>query len=229
MSEAAHLRYRHKPFIGSSHTWALGRCAGLSAASRVLDIGCGSGSIGSALKGSGVKDLYAVEIDPAARANAANIYRKVEESVSAFSSQQFDLILLLDVLEHLTEPEKFLAEAAALLAPGGRILISVPNMTHWSIRLQILFGFFVYTERGILDKTHFRFFTRRYLKSLIKTVPSLSIEKLAASISPAEFVLPVWISNSIFFTWFSKFRLTGARIFPGLLAYQLLAEVKKTA
>lgn len=227
MTQAPHLRYQHKPFIGSSHTWALSRCANISTSSRVLDIGCGSGAIGRALKERGIQNIFAVEVDAQARENAAGIYARVGSSLSDFAGQRFDVILLLDVLEHLTNPDAFLKEAIDLLSPGGTMLISVPNIAHWSVRLPLLFGFFKYTQRGILDKTHFQFFTRRRLRRLIKNQGTLKQLRIGASIAPVEFVVPKWLWNTRLFLLMGRMRLVAAQIFPGLLAYQHLAEAKK--
>jgi hypothetical protein len=81
-----------------------------------------------------------------------------------------------DILEHLREPEKLLVKAREYLKPDGRIIISVPNITHWSVRLMILTGNFFYMERGILDRTHLRFFTRRSMKKLLEECGFETIE-----------------------------------------------------
>ena len=224
---AAHIRYQEKPFPGSSHTWAITQCEKLGPQTRVLDIGCGSGVIGQSLKDRGLRNLFAIEIDQEAKRHVAPIYLRVEESLEAYAGQQFDLILLLDVLEHLQDPFSFLKSASKLLSPGGVLLISVPNVAHWSARFQLLFGFFRYTERGILDKTHLQFFTRARLKQMVQSNPDLELEKLAASISPMEFVLPKPIWNNFLFRAFSQFRWTAAQAFPGLLGFQHLAVTRR--
>lgn len=227
MNEAAHIRYQQKPFPGSSHTWALSHCEGLQAHVRVLDIGCGSGVMGAALGERGIKDLFAVEVDAEARKHAAPYYRAIENSLDAFAAQKFDLIFILDVLEHLTDPETFLRSACDLVRPGGRILISVPNVAHWSVRFQLLFGFFTYTRRGILDRTHFRFFTRRSFKQFIRGATNFRIRQLAGSTAPFEFVLPERLTRTAAFRGFSTIRVAAAQLLPGLLAYQHLAVLER--
>lgn len=226
-SDAPHVRYRHKPFVGSSHTWALAQCGEVAPGARVLDIGCGSGVIGRELKERGFSDIHAVEVDAEARQNAASIYQSVGSSLADYESQRFDLVLLLDVIEHLTNPEAFLSEAAALLKPAGLLLVSVPNVAHWSVRLPLLFGFFEYTQRGILDRTHFQFFTRRRFRQILRSVPGTETLTLAASISPAEFIFPPALWNTWPLRAFGRIRNTGAQFWPGLLAYQHLAKVRK--
>ena len=69
-------------------------------------------------------------------------------------------MLLLDVLEHLKSPETILDQCHDVLAAGGLAVISLPNVANITVRLSLLFGRFRYTDRGILDRTHLRFFTR---------------------------------------------------------------------
>ena len=73
----------------------------------------------------------------------------------------FDVVLCADVLEHLRRPEDLLDELRNRVRPGGRVLASIPNFAHWYPRLRVATGRFDYDRRGILDRTHLRFFTRR--------------------------------------------------------------------
>ena len=73
---------------------------------------------------------------------------------------EYDVIVFADVLEHLRDPERVLRSLAPFLARGGRVLASIPNVAHWSIRWRLLAGRWQYQDRGILDRTHLRFFTR---------------------------------------------------------------------
>ncbi len=227
MPPAAHLRYQHKPFPGSSHTWAMEQCTKLPPTSKVLDVGSGSGAIGKLLRERSFSELYAVEVDDEARRNTAATYRRMETSLDAYHGESFDLILILDVLEHLPNAETIFRQAASLLKPGGTMLVSVPNIAHWSARFALLFGIFKYTDRGILDRTHVRFFTRQTFAAFLKLVPSIEVSRLDASISPMEFVLPGWACRNPLFTLFSRIRMTAAALFPGLLAYQHLALLKR--
>jgi SAM-dependent methyltransferase len=224
---SAHERYLFKPFYGSSHLWALSILRDISVTSRVLDIGAGSGAIGRTLKESGVTELYAIEIDEKAAEHIGPIYKRVEDSIDAYEGQKFDVILLLDVLEHLTIPADFLRRVAELLSDGGIVLISVPNIAHWSVRIPLLFGIFNYQERGILDKTHYHFFTLRHLREMVTSVQGVKIECQSASIEPIEFLLPERVWRTKAFRFFSRARLAIAETFPGLFAYQLLLKLRK--
>lgn len=227
MALLPHQRYAPKLFTGSSHNWAIKICLDLPPATRLLDIGCGSAIMGRALGEKGFNELYAVEKDPQARQNAGRFYRQVEEGLEPFAAQSFDVILLLDVLEHLAEPLSFLQQALALLAPGGRALISVPNVAHWSVRLMLLLGFFEYTERGILDRTHLHFFTRRSFRRMLKELLGFKIKKQCSSIAPLEFALPEVLWNNRCYAWAAKIRLAAAQLWPGFLAYQHLAQIER--
>jgi 2-polyprenyl-3-methyl-5-hydroxy-6-metoxy-1,4-benzoquinol methylase len=76
-------------------------------------------------------------------------------------------VLLLDVLEHLVDPETILREAHGWLAPGGAVLCSIPNVAHWRVRLGLLRGHFEYEDSGLLDRTHLRWYTRRTARALV--------------------------------------------------------------
>jgi SAM-dependent methyltransferase len=76
-------------------------------------------------------------------------------------SGPFDAAIFGDVLEHLRDPWAALEATSELLAPGARVIASIPNIAHWSARLELLRGRFPYAESGLFDATHLRFFTRR--------------------------------------------------------------------
>jgi 2-polyprenyl-3-methyl-5-hydroxy-6-metoxy-1,4-benzoquinol methylase len=229
MTQAAHIRYQSKLFFGSSHSWALEKLAQLSAQSTVLDIGPGSGVIGKWLHSQGFSNNTAIEIDPAAKEHVRPFYQQVLSSLDELNKQQFDAIILLDVLEHMAEPEKFLQCAVNYLKPGGFILISVPNIAHWSVRFQLLFGFFEYTNRGLLDRTHLQFFNRRRARRLNQHIPTLKAIEYDSSIEPLELLFPEVITASSLFKLISRVRLTVARALPGLCAFQHLCYLQKNA
>jgi SAM-dependent methyltransferase len=227
MNSPSHERYVAKPGIGSSHSWAIGRCSRRRQAGAALDIGPGSGVLGQALRNLGWTELFAVETDRETRSHLASIYKEIQVDLSGFSGRRFDLILLLDVLEHLAQPEEFVAGLVEYLAPGGQMLISVPNITHWSVRAQLLLGMFQYSDRGLLDKTHLQFFTRFRLQRLVLAQPALKLEELRASVAPYELMLPKLLTENGFYRTVSRLRLTAAQLWPSLLAYQHLAVASK--
>jgi len=135
-------------------------------ARRVLDVGCGAGALGAALKFERPETMVTgIELDPRAAARARTLLDAVAEGdaverLRALPDASFDAILFADLLEHLAQPEQALREARRLLAPGGAVVASLPNVRHWSVLRQLLEGEFRYEAAGILDRTHLRFFTR---------------------------------------------------------------------
>ncbi len=137
-------------------------------AERVLDVGCGAGATLQWLRQTG-RCKVAVGIEMVGSAAAIARERVDEVHVgdanliveSAFAPRSFDLVLCLDVLEHLVDPWAFVDKARRLLAPGGLIVASLPNVRHLRVVLPLLLaGRWRYDASGILDRTHLRFFTR---------------------------------------------------------------------
>lgn len=142
-------------------------------ARRLLDVGCGAGAFAAGLKAErpGL-EVWGVEMDPEAAGRAAGVLDRVlvgdaEAVLPRLAQERFDCIVLNDVLEHVWEPERLLARLRPLLAVGGRVVASVPNIRHFSaVADLVLRGKWEYTEEGILDRTHVRFFTRASLPGL---------------------------------------------------------------
>lgn len=142
---------------------------------RILDIGCGWGSTTEALrKRGGVEFAIGVEIDPASAKEAEKQFDHVycspveaapfEERIAPGS---LDAVLCLDVLEHLVDPWTVVRRVSPLLAPGGRLYVSVPNIRNWKFLWRLLArGDFHYTDSGLLDRTHLRFFVRETAMAL---------------------------------------------------------------
>jgi methionine biosynthesis protein MetW len=138
--------------------------------SRVLDIGCGSGAVTLAVNWGKNNDLWGIEPDPTraavARSRGINVTCGTLDRKFVDSHAPFDAIMLADVLEHMAAPGEFLELALDALKPGGLILVSVPNVAHWTVRFGLLFGQFEYTETGIRDATHLRWFTKKTIRQL---------------------------------------------------------------
>jgi len=157
--------------LNTSHSLAI---LSVRPGSRVLDIGAADGSVARVLAARGCR-VSAVERDETAAREAALVCEHVAtgdienlDLDQALGGQRFDVVLLLDVLEHLREPLDVLKHAAAVLAPGGQIIASIPNVAHGAVRLALLRGSFEYTETGLLDRTHLRFFDRPAIEGLFR-------------------------------------------------------------
>jgi SAM-dependent methyltransferase len=131
----------------------------------VLEVGCAEGRLGGALKDLeprrrvlGIERVAAVAARAAARLDRV-FTLDVEREAPDLAPGSVDCILFGDVLEHLVDPLGALRRLVPLLAPGGRVLCSVPNVQHHSVVAALLRGEFQYQEAGLLDATHLRFFT----------------------------------------------------------------------
>lgn len=141
---------------------------------RVLDIGCATGASGVFLNERHGSQVTGVELDPEMakvareRLHAVHVADLNKTSLSALvGDERFDLIVFGDVLEHLIDPWATLAEARVLLGDGGSIIASLPNVGHYSTLMSlVLQRRWPYRERGIHDRTHLRFFTRKNLFEL---------------------------------------------------------------
>jgi 2-polyprenyl-3-methyl-5-hydroxy-6-metoxy-1,4-benzoquinol methylase len=140
----------------------------------VLDVGCATGYLARALVERGCT-VSGFERDPEAAAVASGFLDKLVvgdlETVDlgeAFGGGSYDAIVFGDVLEHLRDPLPVLRQAKTLLAPGGSVVASIPNVAHGSVRLALLQGRFDYRPLGLLDETHLRFFTRASIERLLR-------------------------------------------------------------
>ena len=134
---------------------------------RVLEIGCGKGNTLSYLKDNGYcdwtcgVDLFSDAIE-SAKEKADEVYQgNIEDMILPIQEGSIDVILCLDVLEHLVNPQKVIAYLHTLLAPEGLIIASIPNVKHYTASLSlVILGKWEYQELGILDNTHLRFFVK---------------------------------------------------------------------
>jgi len=138
---------------------------------RVLEIGCATGQLSRRLAENEC-DIIGVEVNKESADIAMRYCKEVLvcdiESMESLEHNDFDFILLLDVLEHLREPVAILVRLKEYLKRGGFIIVSLPNVANWRVRWDLIFGRFDYCECGILDKTHLRFFTEASARKIIE-------------------------------------------------------------
>jgi len=138
---------------------------------RVLDVGCGTGSVTIVANRGKSNSVVGLEPDPTrcarARSRGFEVFEGTLTAEFADEHGPFDVVVFADVLEHMIDPEEALILAIRALRPGGLILASVPNVAHWSVRLMLLFGKFDYEDVGIMDATHLRWFTAKSFRQLI--------------------------------------------------------------
>jgi trans-aconitate methyltransferase len=141
---------------------------------KILDVGCGAGNTSAYLKEKfPAAHTTGIEVHaPAALLAKARLDRVIEASVEAadlsLPQAPFDLILCLDVLEHLNNPWSALARFADNLSSDGLVLISLPNIQNLKVLLNLAKGKWEYNDSGIMDRTHLRFFTCASVKDLLR-------------------------------------------------------------
>lgn len=143
----------------------------------VLDVGCGAGAMGARLREAGrASELWGIEVVPEAAqaARARGVYDRllegsVEDLVDELPASHFTHVVAGDVLEHLVDPWTVLRGLRRALAPGGRIVCSLPNIRNTSFFAKLLLrGTFEYKDSGVLDRTHLRFFAPRDMRRLFE-------------------------------------------------------------
>ncbi|MGW5362429.1 class I SAM-dependent methyltransferase [Actinopolymorpha pittospori] len=145
---------------------------------RLLDIGSGPGIVSSALGRLAAKDVTCVDVDDDAlrAAERSGVSRTAivdlerPDWYEALPEREYDVVILADVLEHLHDPGRTLAtlQEQKIVATDGLVVVSFPNVAHESILGQLLAGSFAYTETGLLDRTHIRFFTLTTMRDLLE-------------------------------------------------------------
>jgi methionine biosynthesis protein MetW len=143
----------------------------IPAGARVLEVGCGTGSISQIVRDTCRANVVGIEPDPARAHRAADRGLKVHVGFLSreliHETGPFDVVLFADVLEHLPNPHAMLLMSREALRAGGAVIVSVPNVAHWSVRANLLRGKFQYQPSGIMDATHLRWFTAASVRSLL--------------------------------------------------------------
>ena len=157
----------------SSHRMALDLIRSVNPR-RVLDVGCGSGFVARECEKAGARVTGLDKSPPPANVMSEFISARLDEGECPVNLSNFDLVLLLDVIEHLSEPEQFLLKlresyqnSRATVSGPPPVILSTPNVAFVAVRLNLLLGNFPYAERGILDITHRRLFTRSSLVRML--------------------------------------------------------------
>src|SRR6266498_3462426 len=201
--------------------------------SRVLDLGCSDGTLAAELRVHGHKVTGVdVEEHPGVRDRVDTFVRAdLEDGVPDEVGDGFDVIVAADVLEHVREPGPLLEDLTDRLAPGGSIVACVPNFGHWYPRLRVALGRFDYDRRGILDRGHVRFFTRKSFESMV--------ERADYSVRRREFLtLPLEVvdrggrddvgAGDTVRRAIKRINRVGTALRPTLFAYQFLYELEPT-
>jgi predicted TPR repeat methyltransferase len=202
----------------------LARPAGLA----VLDLGSGAGLLARRIRPH-CRYLAGIELDPEASREGAPFFDQAVtgdllEGVSGPWREPFDVIVAGDVLEHLPRPERLLALLKPLFARDGILMASIPNVANVTVRASLALGRFSYTDRGLLDRTHLRFYTRRSARALLEesgfrtvfeTVTPIPVELAVPALGRPPLAAPVrGAARALASAW------------PTLLGYQFVYEAR---
>lgn len=139
---------------------------------RLLDLGCGSGILGEHLKRRLNCEITGVtysEVEAAlAREKLDHVLVCDLNNFDPSELGEFDCIICSHVLEHLYEPQELLKRSRIALSKGGVVIVALPNILYWKQRAKFLKGNFQYTDGGLMDRTHFRFFDWKTAGELLK-------------------------------------------------------------
>ena len=203
------------------------------APSRILDLGCGDGSLAQRLRAQGhtVVGVDRVKHDAVGDRLDDLVVADLDTELPEEVGGDFDAVLAIDVLGHLRNPEAALRRAVERLRPGGTLYAGIPNFAHWYPRLRVLAGRFDYDRRGILDHDHLRFFTHRSARRLF-TDAGLQLRRKESVGLPVT-LLAERASNgdgrsSRLLRTLRAVDDAGVAVSPSLFAYQFLFELQPT-
>lgn len=193
----------------------------------ILDIGCGDGSNARHLVKNGCT-VDGITLSEAEKEKAAKLMRHVlvhnaENGLPFDGNGVYDAIICSHVLEHICYPSKLMNDIHRLLKQDGALIVALPNLMHYSSRWQLIRGNFNYSDAGIWDYTHFRWYTYTTAQSLLKQygfsidvatvtgeLPLNSVWKKIIPSSAAKFIYSLLI-----------------KISKGFFGYQLLYRATK--
>lgn len=194
-------------------------------ANTILDIGCGAGDNAKILKALG-KNVVGLTISESEAKIAESFCDKViiddVENLSLLTSEKFDCILMSHICEHLVNPEKALINIGKYLQEEGRIIIAVPNMAYYKLRLRILKGNWEMKETGPFDRTHLHFYSYNSVDSLYNNSNYKVISKI-----PGDPSVPLFLFRKVFKKLAKKLDNQFGKCFPNLFSTQVIIVLGK--
>lgn len=188
---------------------------------RLLDIGCGTGGLGGKIKEFIACEVVGVTYSETELLLASKMLDKVFlGNLNNFNSEglgEFNCITCSHILEHLYQPEKLLYSLHKNMNKTSVIIVALPNVLYWKQRWQFIRGRFRYTDGGLMDQTHFRFFDWQTAHELLENSGYTVLESEADGSFPLPFVrriLPSVVSSAI--------DRAAIRHFPGLFGFQFI-------
>ena len=217
--------YDLKTSMASSHGLIISWLTGTSP-KRVLDLGCSDGRLGELLRLAGhtVVGVDVQKHDAVAERLDGFIEADLNKGLPPID-ERFDVVVGADVLEHLVDPATLLAGLPDVLAPGGVVLVSVPNFGHWYPRARVMAGRFRYERRGIFDEGHLRFFTPSSFERMARKA-GLRVRRRSGSGLPFEVFGRGGPVPARAVKLLGAADRMGLAISPVLFSYQLLFELE---
>lgn len=217
--------YVFKESPSSLHQYVVNRT--WSAGTKVLELGAGHGQVGLTLHEKWGAKVVAIDL---VRPQKSFPYPYLETDLNgAFADDavaaldgQADVVLALDVIEHLSRPEESLQEIKRALLPGGTLVASTGNVAFILQRLMLLLGQFNYGKKGILDLTHQRLFTLRSFRRTLQG-EGFKVESFRGFGPPIEDM----VGNSMLLRWLDRFWGSLAKVWPSLFGYQFVVEARR--
>lgn len=218
-------RYVLKDFRGSSHRLLADWIRQLPQGARILELGPGPAHVAQVARRP---DFYWVGLEgsidclPGLHGTLSGGAIADLESIRRLP-KGFDCILAADTLEHLNDPAGMLRMIREALPPGGLLILSVPNVANFHVRVGLFFGSFEYRDRGILDRTHRYFFTASSLRRMVEKA-GFTVEKKRVSTIPLPLLFP-GLPKPILETMAAVLSATTG-VLPGVLGYQILLTAR---
>ncbi len=210
----------------SSHSLLLAALPPRGEGRLVLDVGCSTGYLARLLAGRGF-DVTGIEaagrfgaaFPPEARLVVADLDNGLPPLTGPY-----DFIVCGDILEHLRDPASLLGELRKVLAPGGKLVASLPNSGHAYFRLQIVCGRFPRQDKGLFDRTHLHFYTWDGWNQLFAE-GGFRIVAVRSSGVPVALALPRWQDTAVVRAA-ERLSFLAARVWKSLFAYQFIVEAE---
>lgn len=200
---------------------------------QILDVGCGVGYIGRAVKKQQTCTIEGIDVDKTALKIASKYYDKTflmrigDKTDKAFlsfikSKKSYDCIICGDLIEHLTDPGYFISILSKKLTKDGKILVSIPNIAHIDVVANLVDGRFNYGETGILDNTHLRFWTESSFYEFIGNVN----ETYQTTLSPK--LITKTTAEQSYFNIQNLRKICGDEIFTFQIVFELKNQKSPT-